>query len=489
MINSRTNNHGQILEDAGAGRVYPSTISFVRLGFHAIRSRPWLMAYALVIEAAFQFFLKAWSESAEILLYVAIFGAFLLITFAVKGPQGLFSLITATWTQRLAALFLLGVAISFLWGDHSTRSILALLRLPTYLLIIAMVAETVRAKERITSFAWVILGSVFVLFMLTLTEFWFGSDAVGLKCADIAKCLVFKGENWHWNGLLHSSTNISEFARHGGTLNATVIGEAYGTSRLGLFAILAYALGMGLILTSDRNVPKVIAAGLIIVVLFVVMISGSRAGTLSIPIVFIAFVVLNVWSVRRVMHFAVVSLVVFAAAFVLTQVLPTGATSFDRIFASTPLINTPLINRYEGYLGVRPDRWRIRNWTLALELFAENPVGGNGFRTFQPEARARFPETLIVGVHNGYLKILSESGLLGMVPFLALLGYALLVMLQRVSGLSDSAIVWQAIFLSALIGMLALNLTDTFSIDRYFWVAVGFAAVIEVRKRQKSVSE
>ena len=495
--------------------VYRSPISFIRSGFQSLRSRPWLMAYALVIEAAFQFLLKAWSEPAEVLLSVAIFGAFLLVTLFVKGPKGLWSTLTDTWTQRFAALFLLGVATSFLWGDHSTRSILALLRLPTYLVIIAMVTETVKVKERIPSFAWMILGVISVLFVLSLIEFYFGSDVVGLKCADIAKCLEFKGENWHWKGLLHYSTNISEFARHGGTLNATVIGEGYGTARLGLFAILACALGTGLILTSGRKLPKVSAAGLIIMVLFVLVISGSRSGTLAILIAFIVFTalfILNARSWLRVMLFAVISLVIFATTLLLLLVLPTGATSFDRMFASTPArpdlipykpdfipykpdfipykpdfipYKPDLINRYEGYLGISLDHGRTRNWTLAMELFAENPVGGSGFRTFQREARARFPDTRIIGVHSGYFKVLSESGLLGMIPFLALLGYTLFVMLHRVPGLPDTIIVWQAVFFSALIGMLAINVVSTLSTDRFFWVALGFASGIEIWSRQK----
>ena len=451
----------------------------------------WRLGYALVVQTAFQFLLKAWSETLEIFLFLALTSAFLVVTVVLQGVTGVVGLVTATWTQRLAALFLLALALSFLWGDQSLRSVLALLRLPTYLILIAMVVATLQSEERIPSFAWTILGAVCCIYLLTLVEFYFGSEVLGLECADVERCLERHDENWHWEGFLYEEMELADFSRHGGIFNATVIGEAYGMSRLGQFAMLAYALGLGLVLHSGRTRSKLLAAGLVTVVLWGLILSGSRSVTLVVPglgLVFVALTVLNTISFHHAkitiamvaLHHARIlmftHLAIFVAVVVFWQVLPARVTSPDRV-----------VDTFEHYyknLEIRPDSWRLRNWELASALFFENPVGGRGFRMFQQEARQHFPETLVVGVHNGYLKVLAEAGLLGALPFLALLAWVLLVMLVPASDLSAVAALWKVVFLSLFIALLTVNLVDTHSEDRYFWIVLAFAAVLESRRRQ-----
>ena len=685
------------------------------------RLLPWLLCYVLLVEIAFQFLLKTWSEVLEILLFAAILAVFLALKLVAEGPRGWLRILTDTWTQRLAALFILGIMISFLWGDHSTRSVLALLRLPTYLVIIAMVVETLREEKRIPSFAWTILVGITLVFMLVLVEFYFGSDAVGLKCTDLPKCEHYKMDGWHWEGLLDRSTDIEVFTQHGGNLNASVIAEAYGLSRLGLFSILAYALGIGLIITSGRWRSRLIAGSLLAVVAFGIFISGSRSGTLALPIVLAAFLALSAVSLpRSVVRLTVAGVAVLAAAFLMLLVLPTGFTTFDRISQEEPpkyeigeaavrgeaaeqRVGTPVIaylvqdelhladddpiqpwywqranaqpndanapdeatwtqvkgaptGEYnatgddrgkflrsyvyyekngslyraetpaigpiqealvpvaelpvvepveeelpavesadaelptvepveeellavesveeelpavesteeelpavepveeelpavepaeeelpavepveeelpavesteeetpavepaeeelpavepveEELLAVEPaeeeppavevnlalDQPRISNWMLALELFTDNPVGGSGFRTFQPEALERFQGAIDVGVHdvgvhNGYLQILSESGLIGTLPLLAVLAWSLWMMWRLAPGASGDAILWRNAFLSAFLTFLALNVIDTHTEDRFFWTVLAFAAVVEVWNRQRN---
>ncbi len=89
----------------------------------------------------------------------------------------------------------------------------------------------------------------------------------------------------------------------------------------------------------------------------------------------------------------------------------------------------------------------------------------------------------IAGIHSGYLKVLVEAGLLGMVPFLALLAYALVIMLRPMPALSPPQRIWKVVFTSAFIGILTFNLVDIHSEGRYFWIILAFAAVLEVWKR------
>ena len=591
--------------------------------FRAVRARPWLLCYALLVEIAFQFLLKTWSEVFEIALFAAILAAFLALKLAADGPRGLLSIVTGTWTQRLAALFLVCLMVTFIWGDHSVRATLAVLRLPTYLVIIALVVDTMRQEQRIPLAAWAILVGIAGVFALILVEFYFGSDAVGMKCADVENCFREKSSRWHWDGLLNRGEESRlALARRGGNLNASVIAEAYGISRLVLFSILAYAVGIGLMLVSRRFAFKLVAGVLVVVAVFTMLNSGSRSGLAGFAIVSGAFIVLNAVSLPQflVPLLAAIS-VVIAAGLLLVAALPTGETSLGRVYrmfdresrvAITGLAagdarlaardGPPVVGHRIGGLAagqeylvrlrtdgrdgagywagpiaavaqregeggggcgagdagcgslvltwyepddptgrissyriavlsrdvivqdirwwnewqtykeivpslrgrqgptaaapaddnsnsvarvVTPDAGRIRNWRLALELFAANPVGGNGYRTFQPEAWRAFSGIYPVGVHNGYLKVLSESGLLGGLPMLGLFAGAVALMLRLGRGAAAREVLWRNVFLSVLAAFLALNLLDTHSSDRYFWVALAFAGVAEVWRRQR----
>ena len=481
----------------------------------------WLLGYVLVVEATLQFLLKAWSEVFEILLFVFITGGFLVVTCALKGVRGLTGMVTDTWTQRLAALFLGALAVSFLWGDHSVRSVLALLRLPTYLIVIAMMVESMRDGERrILPLAWIVLGGVSFVYALAFIEFYWGSDILGLECADAPKCLQFKTAGWHWHGLFSGryASGIRDFARHGGILNATVIGESYGLNRLGLFGILAYSLGMGIILNSDDMRRKSVAGGLLTFVLLGVMLSGSRSATLVIGGLWLVLAVLVGFygrTLRLVRTCIVTHLVIFAALFALWRAMPEGITAIDRLLtpARSTFVRPPrgvsveppvaggssaapgeTVARepaprqteviYDGRLVAGTERFQ--KWRLALDVFLARPAGGAGYRTYPLVYRQAFPGLwwTDAGVHSGYLKVLVEAGLMGALPLLALLVCVLVVMSARDPGLSAAGNVWRVAFLSALVGMLTINVVDTHAEDRFFWMVLAFAAVLEVGRRR-----
>ena len=456
-----------------------------------------------------------------------------------------------------------------------------------------------------------------------------------MECADVEKCLRNKISGWHWNGLLNlGDESRLRLTASGGNLNASVIAEAYGISRLALFTVLAYALGIGLMLISRRFAVKLVAGGLVVVAVFVMLNSGSRSGLTGFAIVSGVFIALSAVSLSRFLVPLLVSIAaVVVAGLLLMAILPTGETTLERAYriferetrvtvtglaagderlaaSDGPLVvgyrigglvagreyvtrlraevtaegevvagywteaiavvaqsdgdsrggcgagdevcgsivltwyepDVPGNNftRYRVELGnrdaaswqsvirrtqwqnhyivlpslrgqqrqttadkptadepaggdnrpsvrraVAPDRGRIRNWELALELFAANPIGGNGYRTFQPEARRAFFDTYPIGVHNGYLKVLSESGLVGALPMLGLFAGAVALMLRLGRGASEREVLWRNVFLSVLAAFLALNLLDTHSSDRYFWVVLAFAGVVEVWRRQR----
>ena len=458
------------------------------------------LACALVVQTALQFLLKAWSEVLEILLFVAVTGGFVLATWGLKGFRGVVGLVTDTWIQRLAALFLGALAVSFLWGDQSGRSFFALLRLPTYLVVIGIVLESLReGAGRMRSLAWTALGAISLVYGLAFVEFFWGTTSLGLTCTEPA---CSRGAGWRWAGAFSNGaeqTTIEVFVRHGGILRAPLIGHVYNPARLGLFGIAAYALGMGLVLNSAGVRPRLIAGGLVSFCLLAVMLSGSRSATLAVAvlsIVFTALTALRTRTRRLVRTCVVANLVVFAVLFGCWRALPDGITVVDRLVTPSRGFvpaSRALVERFPTLSGGFPDRIRVDYtgrfdlgasrrdlWDVGWELFSEHPAGGAGFRMFQPEYARRRPDAHVNGVHSGYLKVLAEAGLVGGVLFLALVGRALAVMTPaRAPGRSSAENVWRVAFLSAFIGMLAVNVVDVHSEDRFFWIVLGFAAAVE----------
>lgn len=120
---------------------------------------------------------------------------------------------------------------------------------------------------------------------------------------------------------------------------------------------------------------------------------------------------------------------------------------------------------------------RIELWTDALELFKSNPLLGSGFHTYAYMKRVgSYADT-----HNIYLKVLIETGLVGLALFLWLLaktlrvGYGLFRKSRDpfFSALGLGLAVW--VVSNATASLFGDRWTH-FQINGYMWVLAGFAA-------------
>ena len=463
----------------------------------ALLSRPWLLGYILMIQTAFQGLIIAHWGLVGNFLTVLIAGLFLLAVFLPgKNPRDVVFSVLGTRTQQFAAIFVFCLVITMVWGNHSFQAFLSLGQKITFLVIMAAVIETMRREQRLTSCAWIISGTVALLFTLVLIEYYFGID------------LTLLDEKWNVPRDFCAGINHVRMTH-------LTIDNVYGTNRLAFYAILPVALGVGLILTSTRLLPKLIAGALVSIVIFGVVLSGSRSGTFAILVTFSTLILINIRSWRNVARYTIASSAIFGSVILLLWLLPVGVTSLERIFEndalsrmlSGPAINAGLCTKAVKATPVRPraddipdkvidvrnkynkgltiDDRRIRNWKIALEVFRENPIGGSGFRTSTLEVLARIPDAKITDPHSGYLMVLSEAGLLGTLPLLALLFYSLTTLARPLSGVSGKAVIWKTVFLSALTGMLAANLTASYLFERYLWIVLAFAVVVEIWRQEK----
>ena len=470
--------------------------------FRALVSRPWLLGYALMVQAVFQGVIIAhWGVVGNILTIIICSLFLVLVYLQTRSPGDVVNTIFGTRTQQLAALFVFCLVVTMVWGNHTVPAFLSMGQKITFLLIMAAVIYTIREKERLSSFCWTILVASALLYTVILIQYFFGLD------------LTFIDENWYVSRDFCEKINRVHMHR-------MTIAQLYGINRLAFYSILPVAAGIGLILTSERPHHKLVAIVLVTIIIFTIIVSGSRSGTIAILVTFLTFFLLNLKSRHHIANFMIAVSIILCSATLLLWILPVGITSLERIAENNSLSrilsdhafkssickddmvpgknsmtagvteNQPAYtsrNRFKKGLSI--DEYRTRNWKIALEVFLENPWGGSGFRTSTDEVLARVPDARFTDPHNGYLMVLSEAGLLGAIPLSALLLYSLVMLFRPVPGMAGASVVWKGAFLSALAGMLAANLTSSYLFERHLWVVFACAAMVEIWKRGSTVQQ
>lgn len=117
---------------------------------------------------------------------------------------------------------------------------------------------------------------------------------------------------------------------------------------------------------------------------------------------------------------------------------------------------------------------RLGLWDLAMKLWSQNPVVGIGIGQFQYMNPRGFV------VHNMYISVLSETGLIGMVLYVFWLGSTFLGFLKVIlrSPNRDHVSLATAWFI-ALIGFCVVSTVDSFQNLKITWLAAGISIVFQ----------
>lgn len=127
---------------------------------------------------------------------------------------------------------------------------------------------------------------------------------------------------------------------------------------------------------------------------------------------------------------------------------------------------------------------RFTLWKQALEMWLDSPIFGNGMSAFYDRYH--------VAVHNSYLQVLVETGVVGFVLFLAVIVVAIFAgrKLRKgavVAGESNDRHL-SRVALSGVIGFCFMIATVTYQDVKLFWLALGvYAAISLVGHGSKSV--
>jgi hypothetical protein len=122
---------------------------------------------------------------------------------------------------------------------------------------------------------------------------------------------------------------------------------------------------------------------------------------------------------------------------------------------------------------------RLALWTTALQIFAAHPLFGTGFYTFG-DVRQQYEKTPLffayANAHSNYLELLSDTGLVGVLAFAALLLLPALTAFRGLWGASDRAV--RAALAAGMIGLAVSSLTQTWIADSRLYISAWSLALV-----------
>jgi O-antigen ligase len=256
-----------------------------------------------------------------------------------------------------------------------------------------------------------------------------------------------------------------------------------------LYQVAALPLALALAAMEDRPGWRSLLYAVVGIIVVSVAASLSRGGLVTLAVVVLATLALPArlvfGSVTRKISYALM------LATTATLALLVGAAPFLERFRSIFDVSNPQADRASG---------RIDLWRAAWRGFLEDPLVGLGAGNFQARALDLLQTTPGVDirrnyatagrvVHNSYLEVLTELGVIGFALFLTVLGLTVwrMVGIYRRAAASDDLFVERSIaalslaLLAIAVGGLSLSL----EYGRLFWLVIGLTLALDLLSRQR----
>jgi O-antigen ligase len=193
--------------------------------------------------------------------------------------------------------------------------------------------------------------------------------------------------------------------------------------------------------------------------------TGSRGGIVGT----LAALGLTWWHSRgKLTSGLIIAAIIVVSAIILTTIVPVEA-----------------FTRSEGSGAIADADDRINTWQYALSYFLQKPIFGLGWGQLEPAVLRDTPyyaRSVATTAHNSVIKLLTESGLVGTIPFVVLCWHVLRVLWRSARDKESSGPLHLGAFV-AFSGMLLATMTSVYQFERYFWVPVAFAASLELTEK------
>ncbi|PIF06614.1 MAG: hypothetical protein CSA36_00840 [Draconibacterium sp.] len=253
-------------------------------------------------------------------------------------------------------------------------------------------------------------------------------------------------------------------------------------------AVLAMYIPFGVLFSFNKSFSakmRLVALGILAVLLLGFVLSYSRAAWLSLVVAVVVFAVIKLKIKFKTLALTFISVLVLLILFQqsifmkLEQNSQQSSANFTTHISSISNITTDASNLE-----------RINRWSCALRMFRDKPIFGYGPGTYMfkyAPYQLNKDRTIIStnsgdggNSHSEYLGPLSESGVLGLITFLLIIGTVIYSGVSTYSRLTNSML--RSFTLTALISLVTYfvhgflnNFLDTDKLSAPFW---GFTAMI-----------
>lgn len=426
-----------------------------------LRLRFWLPAAFLLIQVPLQgLMVQEFGLKANFLSLLPVFAVLSQIS-----PEKMINFLIGTTTQRLTALFIIGMVVSLAVAELDLNTFVAFGQKVTLFLVIPTVMFSLKRDIDCDRLAWLTVISVGVVYFLSETGYYFGRELIPIA---------------------GTGTGLANLELHGDSISQVPglagFAGSVGQNRFAFQALLPIALGFGLFAKNYSTRLNLIVLGMLAILSVGLIVTGSRSGTLGAVVV---IAVIQIFMPKASSKFRISMMVAILGVIGagLLWYLPNSVTAVDRYFR----YETAEASYYHES-GFNIDQGRLELWGLGFEMFKDNPVAGVGLHQFRDEVRYRSPSSQVATPHSGFVQIAAETGLSGGVPFLLLITYCLVNLYRGFSHESGDLRFWKIIFLGAFVGMTVDIVFGTYHFDRYFWIPIAFSAYIDMRRSEWEIA-
>lgn len=207
--------------------------------------------------------------------------------------------------------------------------------------------------------------------------------------------------------------------------------------------------------------------------LLAILASGSRTGVAVTSIIIACYTIYYVASRQRKKALVLVSTVVvlIGVAFLLA-----GAPGTSEVWGSQDILS---LFRRGVLAGQFTDSWRAENWSHALRLFRQFPITGYGLGNVWIDFTSE--------IHNTYLSVLAEMGIVGAVAILSLFGYIGFVAFRNIRLATYCRATWRPYargLFAGLVGVYIFAIQHVIIRNRHLWVVFGLIMAMNVLLRR-----
>ncbi|MFO7820395.1 MAG: O-antigen ligase family protein [Halanaerobacter sp.] len=198
----------------------------------------------------------------------------------------------------------------------------------------------------------------------------------------------------------------------------------YNSNPYGLFIAMVFSLIWGLEMRSNKQLN--FKAIILLIGLF---LSGSRGSILALVL---AMPLLFIGLKKEELHQGLIKTgIIIVLALILVQGIVITAPYLQESFANKGLEN--ILIRSEGFMSSSVGG-RLAFWKKAVSLFRDQPIKGYGLGSYHIASYLKYDGGVWYSrfVHNHYLQVLSELGVVGLVLFLLFLFFLFKIVLEKI---------------------------------------------------------